>query len=232
MERPEQTEDLGTAVDALGATWEELARTDAFYAILSDPEKKGNKWDIAEFLATGENEIDTLMHHLADHEIPFEADVALDFGCGVGRLAQALSRRFKKVYGVDVAPTMIGRAKEINEFGDRCEYILNEQPNLSLFVNGQFSFILSSIVLQHLPVELALAYIAEFSRVLRPNGLMVFQVPARFIQEKPLFPLAFRAEIMCLTPDRHFAAGSVTQMECTVTNTSQFHWHHKDRKSV
>jgi SAM-dependent methyltransferase len=228
MEDPEQTKDLGTAVDSVGATWEELAQTDAFYAILSDPEKKGNKWDLAEFLTTGENEINALIHHLAEHEIPFETDVALDFGCGVGRLTQALSRKFNKVYGVDVAPSMILRAQGLNKFTDRCEYVLNGRPDLSLFPDGKFSFILSSIVLQHLPPELARAYLVEFARILRPGGLMVFQLPARFTQAKTLHLEAMRAEIECVNAERNLRAESVNEMTFTVTNTSQFHWHHNE----
>src|SRR6476619_4242730 len=232
MELPIETQDLGRAVGEVGATWEELARTDAFYAILSDPEKRGNKWNLDEFLATGESKIDTLMHQLADHEIPFELDAALDFGCGVGRLTQALAGRFNKVFDVDVAPSMIRRARDINKFGERCHYVLNQRSDLGQFADGQFSFVLSSIVLQHVPVELARAYITEFARILRPGGLMVFQVPARFIQEKPLLPLAFKAEIQCLGEIRDFQAGSTTLMEITVTNTSEFHWHHNEPFSL
>ena len=38
-------------------TWERLAQIDPLWAVLSEPDKKGRTWDVAEFLATGEAEI-------------------------------------------------------------------------------------------------------------------------------------------------------------------------------
>ena len=37
--------------------WEKLARTDPLWAILSDPSKKGNRWEVDRFFRTGQDEI-------------------------------------------------------------------------------------------------------------------------------------------------------------------------------
>ncbi len=37
----------------LRRNWDALGKTDPFWAILSVPDKKGNRWDLDEFLATG-----------------------------------------------------------------------------------------------------------------------------------------------------------------------------------
>jgi 2-polyprenyl-3-methyl-5-hydroxy-6-metoxy-1,4-benzoquinol methylase len=73
--------------------WEDLAGRDALGAILTDASRADGKWDIAEFMATGDAEADTVMSHLARiGQVPDCNGEALDFGCGVGRITQALAR--------------------------------------------------------------------------------------------------------------------------------------------
>ena len=72
--------------------------------------------------------------------------------------------------GVDVAASMIEHARELNRHGERCTYISNSADDLSIFADGTFDFILTELVLQHLPPELMFRYVGEFVRVLRPGG--------------------------------------------------------------
>ncbi len=103
---------------------------------------------------------------------------ALDFGCGVERLTQALTCYFAQVDGIDIAPSMIALAKEYNQHGDKCTYHLNEATDLSLFADNSFDFIYSNITLQHMEPRYAKQYIQEFIRLLTPQGLVVFQLPS------------------------------------------------------
>ena len=48
---------------------------------------------------------------------------------------------------------------------------------LALFPNEHFDFLYSSITLQHMPPELIRGYLAEFVRVLRRGGVLMFQLP-------------------------------------------------------
>jgi ubiquinone/menaquinone biosynthesis C-methylase UbiE len=104
---------------------------------------------------------------------------ALDFGCGPGRLTQALAEHFREAHGVDIASSMIAKAQELNKYGERCIYHLNDRPDLQLFDANTFDLVYSWLVLQHMPKQLALGYIAEFARVTKPGGVMVFQIPDR-----------------------------------------------------
>jgi 2-polyprenyl-3-methyl-5-hydroxy-6-metoxy-1,4-benzoquinol methylase len=52
---------------------------------------------------------------------------ALDFGCGVGRLTQALATHYDKVDGVDISWEMINLARRHNQHGDRVKYFANRQ---------------------------------------------------------------------------------------------------------
>jgi ubiquinone/menaquinone biosynthesis C-methylase UbiE len=102
---------------------------------------------------------------------------ALDFGCGVGRLTQALAGHFEEVAGVDIASSMVEQARAMNAYGARCSYHLNERSDLSAFPDGHFDFIYSSITLQHMEPRYALAYIREFVRLLSDGGIVMFQLP-------------------------------------------------------
>jgi SAM-dependent methyltransferase len=212
--------------------WESLAQRDPLWAILSAPEKKGNEWDRAEFFQTGVAQIDQLMQTLRHHEISFDSDTVLDFGCGVGRLSQALLPHFTAVSGVDVAPTMISLAKELNKDPERCHYFLNQQEGLKLFRDEQFCFIYSIIVLQHLPPGLAYKYLAEFVRILRPNGLLVFQLPSRFVSREELDVPAFSAQIACLDTQLVASTGQTLMVRAEVENSSPAPWNHHEPFSI
>lgn len=163
----------------LQRNWNEFGRTDPLWAILTSPEKKDNKWPIDEFFKTGIQEIDIVMEHVRSIHIDNQHRKALDFGCGVGRLTQALTNHYDEVYGIDIAPSMIELANKYNKYIDKCYYILNGSNDLKLFGDDNFDFIYSKLVLQHMRSEYSKAYIKEFLRILAPNGVLVFQIPSR-----------------------------------------------------
>jgi SAM-dependent methyltransferase len=158
--------------------WDEFGRRDPYWAILTDPSKKGNKWDPDEFFETGRREIEDVLAWVASLGIPVHRHSALDFGCGAGRICQALALHFDGVVGVDIAPSMIALANEHNRHGARCRYVLNERADLRQFPDGSVDFLYSRLVLQHLRPWAIRAYVAEFVRLLAPGGVAVFNVPA------------------------------------------------------
>jgi ubiquinone/menaquinone biosynthesis C-methylase UbiE len=160
----------------LQRTWNEFGQKDPLWAILANSSKEGNKWGVDEFFHTGVKEIDALMAHLEDLQIPICKKRALDFGCGVGRLTQALANYFDFVEGVDIAPAMIERANNLNRYGDRCKYHVNSSVDLSLFEDEMFDFVYTTLVLQHVRPDYSKRYIEEFLRVLAPDGVLVFRI--------------------------------------------------------
>jgi SAM-dependent methyltransferase len=157
--------------------WTSLGATDPLWAVLSDPEKKGGKWNLEEFLATGDADIERFSRLIERHSAlrrPF-GDV-LDFGCGVGRLSLAWSKQARSVTGVDVASTMIDRAREVLSGRPNATVRLNTEPNLAQFSTESFDVVASHITLQHVPPEAALMYIREFARITRPGGVTAFQI--------------------------------------------------------
>jgi SAM-dependent methyltransferase len=166
-------------LEQLQKNWDELGKIDPLWAILTIPDRKGGKWNTEEFFASGQREIATLMGIAQALGYPMHRETALDFGCGVGRLTQALSSWFKRCSGVDIAPSMIELARRYNAHGSNCEYLLNAQGDLRIFADSSFDLVYSSIVLQHVEPRYSTLYIREFVRVLRPGGLVVFQLPER-----------------------------------------------------
>jgi SAM-dependent methyltransferase len=159
--------------------WEYLANEDAFHAILTDENKAHGRWDVGEFMATGTAEIETVMQHLSRLGIALDwTGSALDFGCGVGRLTQALGHCFASCVGVDIAQGMIEKAESMNQ-KTNCRFVTNAELCLP-FPEASFSFIYCNIVLQHIPRRFAVEYLREFVRVLAPNGVLVFGVQDSF----------------------------------------------------
>ena len=135
------------------------------------------KWDEGAFFQTGVAEIESVLDRLRCAGVTPRFDRALDFGCGVGRLTQALGRHFQKADGVDIASGMIARAEALNRLGDRCQYHLNETDDLSMFSEALFDVVYSVITLQHMEPRYSRRYIEEFFRVVRPGGVVIFQIP-------------------------------------------------------
>ena len=164
-------------LDHTKKTYEKLGRDDPFYAVLTVPQFRHNRWDPKEFFANGEREISAVMAYLNQQNLTIHRGSALDFGCGVGRLTQALADHFENVIGVDIAESMVEKARELNRHGDRVQYRANSVDNLRMFPDSNFDFIYSTITLQHIPPNANRQYVEEFMRLLRPNGVALFQVP-------------------------------------------------------
>ncbi|MBK8293750.1 MAG: class I SAM-dependent methyltransferase [Solirubrobacterales bacterium] len=169
-------------LDDLRENWENYGETNPLWAVHTG---RGNiQWDESEFFKTGEEEIDRILSMLHERGAEPTRDRALDFGCGVGRLSQALSHHFDRVDGIDISAPMLAKADEFKRANDdiddeRVQFHLNTDLDLSLFEDRTFSFVLSLIVLQHMKPEFSAKYISEFCRVTAPGGVIAFQIPAR-----------------------------------------------------
>ncbi len=166
-------------LEGLERRWNEAGKQDPFWAVLSAPDKKGNRWQADQFFQTGVDEIDQVMSHLRQLGVDVLGHRALDFGCGPGRLTQALAAHFEQVDGVDISPSMIALAERLNQRADHCRYHLNETDDLRRFADHTFDFVYSSITLQHVGPANARSYLKELIRVLAPGGVLVFQLPGR-----------------------------------------------------
>jgi SAM-dependent methyltransferase len=159
--------------------WERLAEVDPLWAVLTEPGRKGGRWGLEEFFATGETEIGHVISIAERLGRPARRERALDFGCGVGRLTRALAAHFDSVVGVDISAVMVDEARRLNAAFPACEFLVNTS-DLGQLATDSFDFVYSSIALQHVPsVREIDRYVTEFLRVAHPDGLVVFGIPSR-----------------------------------------------------
>lgn len=161
-----------------GERWEEIANQDPMWAILAYREGKHGRWREDEFFGHGAQRVDEFLTRGSALHRPVEHQMALDFGCGVGRLTRALAPHFDSVTGVDISETMIHRAGDLNAAIANVTFRCNRRADLTIFADATFDLLVCDIVLQHLPDRRTVQrYLAEFLRVLKPGGLLVFQLP-------------------------------------------------------
>jgi SAM-dependent methyltransferase len=171
---PEPNPELATQ----RAEWSALGRRDPLWAIVSERSKRGGRWALPEFLATGGLDVDAILATAHALGRPVSHRAALDFGCGVGRLTLPLALAFERVVGVDIATPMIEQARDLARGRDNVEFVVGDASGRLPFADGTFDLVLSIHVLQHLPAPaLALEQLVELARVVAPDGLLVVQLP-------------------------------------------------------
>jgi 2-polyprenyl-3-methyl-5-hydroxy-6-metoxy-1,4-benzoquinol methylase len=121
-------------LNSLKKDWDDLAKIDPLWAIASDDTKSHGKWNPDEFFETGKNRVQKFFNIVNGSGVTFVPGTALDFGCGIGRLTQALAEKVDICYGIDISREMIDLARKNNRYGDRCKYILNERDDLQFSI--------------------------------------------------------------------------------------------------
>ncbi|MDO9408608.1 bifunctional 2-polyprenyl-6-hydroxyphenol methylase/3-demethylubiquinol 3-O-methyltransferase UbiG [Patulibacter sp.] len=105
------------------------------------------------------------------------AAVALDLGCGAGRLTPALAARADQVVAVDVAPGMLDAARQRVGSTDAVSYLHADAGEVTGLPAAWVDVALVLGVLPHLPtVKLVAAVLHELGRLLAPGGSAVFDV--------------------------------------------------------
>jgi len=96
----------------------------------------------------------------------------LDAGCGTGYCTRLLSRRYRRarVIGLDLVWRMAVAARRKAGWFSRARFVGGDAERLP-FAAGTFDMVVSNFMLPWCDPALALA---EFLRVLRPDGLLVF----------------------------------------------------------
>src|SRR5438874_1933711 len=87
-------------IDELQQNWDRFGRTDPLWSILTDPRGRNRRWNEEEFFDTGLKDIEAAFLQLEALGAKPRLGRALDFGCGVGRLTQALCQRFESTVGI------------------------------------------------------------------------------------------------------------------------------------
>jgi len=148
--------------DRSAADWNALGEAEPFFAVLTDERflrERMSDEDRDAFFASGDADVAHIFN-LIDRP-GFTPRSALDFGCGVGRLTRALTKRVERVVGIDIAPSMLRIARE-------------NVPNAAFsptIPDERFDLILSLIVFQHIPIRRGEALLDELLGRLENGGV-------------------------------------------------------------
>jgi ubiquinone/menaquinone biosynthesis C-methylase UbiE len=135
------------------------------WAVLSRRDRR-LAWDTAEFLTTGEREAARLIKRLDELGIG-RRGIALEVGCGLGRVSRALAGRFEEVVGVDIAEGMVRRARELHADVPNLRFVRAPGDDLAFAGSTRFDLVYSRLMLQHLPGPASVReHLVEFIRVL------------------------------------------------------------------
>jgi 2-polyprenyl-3-methyl-5-hydroxy-6-metoxy-1,4-benzoquinol methylase len=156
------------------ADWEHFARTDAYWAVLTDERFRRENFteqSRESFFVSGEANIRDVFDTIRSHLDPvFAPRRALDFGCGVGRVLLPLAYRCAEVVGVDVSETMLREATaNCQARGVENVTLVKGDDELS-GVCGLFDLVHTFIVLQHVPVERGERIFRRLVELVRPGG--------------------------------------------------------------
>jgi ubiquinone/menaquinone biosynthesis C-methylase UbiE len=101
----------------------------------------------------------------------------LDIGCGIGRMTRAFAEIFGEAHGVDFSTNLIKVAREIHKDKPNLHFQVNNGIDLSVYDTDFFDFCFSYVVMHHIANFKVIAnYVREIDRVLKPEGLLMFQV--------------------------------------------------------
>ena len=157
--------------------WEKYGRDDPYFGVITDnrfhrenltPELK------AEFFHSGHCYIEDVLAKIRRHlAADFTITRALDFGCGVGRLVIPLAGLAKRVTGVDVSDSMLAEARRNCRARDIDNVTLVKSDDSLSRVEGEYDFIHSIIVFQHIPVARGERIFSHLLSHLQPGGVAV-----------------------------------------------------------
>jgi SAM-dependent methyltransferase len=182
--------------------WQRFGQIDPYFAVLAHPRfrdaaKEGETR--REFFTSGAEHVERLFATIRETLDPeFAPRRALDFGCGVGRVTIPLARRVAQVVGVDVSDSMLDEAnKNCEEAGVRNVTLLKSDDGLEN-LSGDFDFLHSFIVFQHIPARRGAEILHAMLRRLSVAGIgalhFIYEIHApgwkRLLRElRATFPL-------------------------------------------
>ena len=154
--------------------WNELAKQDAYWAVLSHPRFSHAENDpkaLKDFFESGETWLDGVVSTIKAKLDPnFSPQAALDFGCGVGRLLVPMARYCPKVIGIDIADKMREICAQNLTARRLKDFVLLKTTAELREQDISLDWINSFIVFQHIPPSKALPLLNDMLGRLRTGG--------------------------------------------------------------
>jgi SAM-dependent methyltransferase len=151
------------------ADWRELGATQPYWGVITHPDYRTENLTperLESFYASGRQYVDDILDRFERLFGATPSGPALDFGCGAGRLTEAMAGRMAQATGYDISPGML---EEARKRGGKALYV-GELPA------GPFGWVNSFIVLQHIPPARGLSLIETLLADVSPGGFASLHV--------------------------------------------------------
>jgi ubiquinone/menaquinone biosynthesis C-methylase UbiE len=104
-------------------------------------------------------------------------DVAMDFGCGMGRVVKYVAPMVSSVWAVDASSTMLGVARQRLTGESNVRYAQCHDTSVPDIADDSVDVAYSLLVLQHMDRDDAFRVLLEIRRMLKPGGRALFTFP-------------------------------------------------------
>jgi SAM-dependent methyltransferase len=153
-------------------TWNSRANTEPLVATAA---QDATDWD--RYWTSGMRDL-RLILDVARDSGPLGSEVALEIGCGIGRLAKVAAGEFKRVVATDISTQMLRLASEKSSMANVRYVLLGADQKLPV-PDGTVDLVYAWTVFRHVPEVSFEAYLKEASRVLRTGGFIAFEALIR-----------------------------------------------------
>jgi SAM-dependent methyltransferase len=168
------TKDLRKAQSIDATAWDVFARHQPYYHILCTPSMiNPDAQSLARFWESGEEDLEQVRIF---GDLKKTDGIALDFGCGIGRLTRALRSLSSRQIGLDISREMVDRASKENSQFPGMEFRVISGENWPVD-DASCDLVISRLVFQHMSSrDLMERAMQEIGRVLKKEGRAVFQI--------------------------------------------------------
>ncbi len=158
--------------------WAKWGAQNPFFGVISNVRfsKENIQNSRADFYQSGEEQCAMFLAQAEDAIGKVNHDRALDFGCGTGRLALPLARRFSHVTAMDIADGMIDEARAEAARANILNVEFVKSDDELKKATGSYDLVHTYIVLQHIPTVRGMAIISRLLDLVAINGVAMIQV--------------------------------------------------------
>lgn len=110
----------------------------------------------------------------------YAGNIALDIGCGPGRLTDTLLKKFSYVVGMDISQDSVKFAYKNSRIKEKCDFVVADTSYLP-FKKGCFDTIVMSEVLEHLYCQKQV--LKEIKKLLKYQGYLILTTPNRVYRD-------------------------------------------------
>jgi SAM-dependent methyltransferase len=176
--------------------WEKWGKNDPYFGVITKEKFRSHNLSdesLKEFFDSGKGHIRNIIDvskRFIDHD--FSPRKVFDFGCGVGRLLIGFSEIADQVVGLDVSESMLTEALiNCNRYSINNVSLIKSDDTLSV-LKGNFDFIHSFIVFQHIPVDRGVHIFRNLLDHLEDGGICAIQ----FIYSHSTLGKSFRLPVI------------------------------------